>query len=174
MDGSSNLNPWVILQSLAKNPVNYEIEEGRGESTSLSNALSKRLVMLNRIARMTAIGILVQNLYYDCALFGCLAPLRLWERGKEKISFSRRIWPPIFLYPLDKKVNERFPTYESCKTLRRQSRAISSVECFTYQESVCFTKVFDKRTCFAYIFEVLKWTLYNKLYQSSASFQGRS
>ncbi len=38
MDGSSNLNPWVTLQSLAKNPVDYVIEEGRGESTSLSNA----------------------------------------------------------------------------------------------------------------------------------------
>ncbi len=38
MDVSSNLNPWVILQSLAKNPVDYVIEEGRGESTSLSNA----------------------------------------------------------------------------------------------------------------------------------------
>ncbi len=38
MDGSPNLNPWVILQSLAKNAVDYVIEEGRGESTSLSNA----------------------------------------------------------------------------------------------------------------------------------------
>ncbi len=38
MDVSANLNPWVVLQSLAKNPVNYVIEEGRGESTSLSNA----------------------------------------------------------------------------------------------------------------------------------------
>ncbi len=37
MDVSSNLNPWVILQSLAKNPADYVIEEGRGESTSLSN-----------------------------------------------------------------------------------------------------------------------------------------
>ncbi len=38
MDGSSYLNPWVILQSLARNPVDYVIEEGRGENTSLSNA----------------------------------------------------------------------------------------------------------------------------------------
>ncbi len=38
MDISSNLNPWVVLQSLAENPVNYVIEEGRGESTSLSKA----------------------------------------------------------------------------------------------------------------------------------------
>ncbi len=28
MDGSPNLNPWVILQSLAKNPVDYVIQEG--------------------------------------------------------------------------------------------------------------------------------------------------
>ncbi len=33
MGGSSNLNPWVILQCLAKNSVDYVIEEGRGEST---------------------------------------------------------------------------------------------------------------------------------------------
>ncbi len=38
MDGRSNLNPCVIVQSLAKNSVDYVIEEGRGESTSLSNA----------------------------------------------------------------------------------------------------------------------------------------
>ncbi len=38
MDVSSNLNPWVILWSLAKNPVDYVIEEGRAESTSLLNA----------------------------------------------------------------------------------------------------------------------------------------
>ncbi len=38
VDVRANLNPWVILQSLAKNPVDYVIEEGRGESTSLSNA----------------------------------------------------------------------------------------------------------------------------------------
>ncbi len=38
MDVSSNLNPWVILYSLVKNPVHYVIEEVRGESTSLSNA----------------------------------------------------------------------------------------------------------------------------------------
>ncbi len=38
MDVSSNLNPCVILKTLAKNPVDYIIEEGRGESTSLSNA----------------------------------------------------------------------------------------------------------------------------------------
>ncbi len=37
-DVSYNLNPWVILQSLAKNPVDYVIEEGRGESISWSNA----------------------------------------------------------------------------------------------------------------------------------------
>ncbi len=29
-----NLNPWVILPSLAKNPVDNVSEEGRGESTS--------------------------------------------------------------------------------------------------------------------------------------------
>ncbi len=38
MDVVSNLNLWVILLSLAKNPVDYIIEEGRGECTSLSNA----------------------------------------------------------------------------------------------------------------------------------------
>ncbi len=38
VDVGSNLNPSVILQSLAKNPVDYVIKEGRGESTSLSNA----------------------------------------------------------------------------------------------------------------------------------------
>ncbi len=38
MDVSFKLNPWVILQSLAKNPVDYVIEEGRGESISWSNA----------------------------------------------------------------------------------------------------------------------------------------
>ncbi len=38
MDVSSNLNPWVIFWSLAKNPVDYVIEDGRGESSSLSNA----------------------------------------------------------------------------------------------------------------------------------------
>ncbi len=35
---SSNLNPWVILMNLGKNSVNYVIEEGRGESKSLSNS----------------------------------------------------------------------------------------------------------------------------------------
>ncbi len=38
MDVSSKLNPWVILQSLAKNPVEYVIEEGRVEIISWSNA----------------------------------------------------------------------------------------------------------------------------------------
>ncbi len=35
---SSNLNPWVILKNLAKNLVDYVIEEGRGESKSLSTS----------------------------------------------------------------------------------------------------------------------------------------
>ncbi len=34
MDVSSNLNPWVILMSLAKNTVDYVIEKVRGERTS--------------------------------------------------------------------------------------------------------------------------------------------
>ncbi len=35
---SSNLNSWVILKNLGKNSVDYVIEEGRGESKSLSNS----------------------------------------------------------------------------------------------------------------------------------------
>ncbi len=31
MDVGSNLNPWVTLQGLVKNPVGNVIEEGRGE-----------------------------------------------------------------------------------------------------------------------------------------------
>ncbi len=37
MDVGSNLNPWVIFQSLAKNPIDYVTEEGRRESASLFN-----------------------------------------------------------------------------------------------------------------------------------------
>ncbi len=33
-DVVSNVNPRVMLQSLAKNPVDFVIEEGRGESRS--------------------------------------------------------------------------------------------------------------------------------------------
>ncbi len=38
MDVGSNLNPLVILYSLVKIPVDYVIEEGSGERTSLLNA----------------------------------------------------------------------------------------------------------------------------------------
>ncbi len=38
MDVCSNLNPWAVLLSLAKNQVAYVIEDGRGKSSSLSNA----------------------------------------------------------------------------------------------------------------------------------------
>ncbi len=37
MDVGPNLNPWVILQGLVKNPVGNVMEEGRGEGTPLSN-----------------------------------------------------------------------------------------------------------------------------------------
>ncbi len=38
VDVGSNLNPWVILQSLVKTPVDCVIEGGREKSKSLSNA----------------------------------------------------------------------------------------------------------------------------------------
>ncbi len=38
MDVGSDLNPWVVLQGLTKNPVDNAIEEGKEECTSLSNA----------------------------------------------------------------------------------------------------------------------------------------
>ncbi len=37
MGVGSNLNTWVIFKSLARNPIDYVIEESKGESTSLSN-----------------------------------------------------------------------------------------------------------------------------------------
>ncbi len=38
VDLHTNLNPWVALQGLTKNPVYNIIEAGRVESASLSNA----------------------------------------------------------------------------------------------------------------------------------------
>ncbi len=37
MDVDSDLNPWIILQGLTKNPVNNVIEKGSGEYTSSLN-----------------------------------------------------------------------------------------------------------------------------------------
>ncbi len=37
MGVGSNLNTWVIFKSLARNPVDYVIEDSKGKSKSLSN-----------------------------------------------------------------------------------------------------------------------------------------
>ncbi len=38
MGFDSNLNPWITLQDLTKNPIENVIEEGRGECASLLNS----------------------------------------------------------------------------------------------------------------------------------------
>ncbi len=38
MNIRANLNPWVALQGLTKNPIDNVIEEGRRECTALSDA----------------------------------------------------------------------------------------------------------------------------------------